>query len=140
MQWQLYSPGENKLYSKLSNNEAAIWNDVTVNPDSVFSSVVHLKAIEILGYTCDELVLTCKTGVQKYYYSSKFPVDPKLFQKHAFGNWYEFVKVAKAMPLKMIVDNPQFVLESTATAVEPLKMEAKFFVLPEGMKTMKSPL
>ena len=139
VQWQLYSTADNKLYTKMSNNEAAIWNDATVNSDSVISSEVHPRAIEILGYSCDELVLTCKSGVQKYYYNSKFPLDPNLFQKHAYGNWYEYVKLSKAMPLKMVIDSPQFTLVSTASSVEPSKMDAKLFVLPEGTKTMKSP-
>jgi len=139
MQWQIYNPNENKLYSKFSNNEAAIWNDVTINPDSVLTAEVHPHATEILGYSCDELVLTCKSGVQKYYYNSKLSLDPRLYQNHVFGNWYEYVKVAKAMPLKIIIDSPQFILESTATAIEPAKLEAKFFLLPEGIKTMKSP-
>lgn len=139
LQWQLYNTSENKLYTKMSNNEAAIWNDVTVNTDSVLTSEIHLKAIEILGHSCDELVLNCKSGVQKYYYNSKFPLDPNLFEKHVYGNWYEFVKVSKAIPLKMIIDSQQFTLVSTATSVEPSKIDAKLFVLPEGTKTMKSP-
>jgi len=139
MQWQLYNANENKLYSKLSTSDSAIWNDVTVNPDTVFTAEVHLRVKEILGYSCDELILTCKSGVQKYYYSSKLPLDPMLFQKHLLGNWYEYIKVAKAIPLKMIIDSPQFIMESTATAVDPAKLEAKFFLLPEGLKTIKSP-
>jgi len=139
MQWQLYNPSDNKLYSKISNNEAALWNDATVNPDSVITAEVHPRVKEILGYSCDELVLTCKSGTQKYYYNSKIYIDPRLYQKHMFGNWYEYVKVAKAMPLQMIIDSPQFILESTATAVDPGKLEANLFLLPEGMKTMKNP-
>ncbi len=139
VQWQLYSAADSKLYTKMSNSEAAIWNDVTENPDSVFTAEVHPKAAQIMGYTCDELVLTCKTGVQKYYYNTKFPLDPALFQKHVYANWYEFVKVSKAIPLKMIIDSPQYTLESTASSVAPSKLDAKLFVLPEGIKTMKSP-
>ena len=139
MQWQLYNSNDNKLYSKLSNSDSAIWNDVTVNPDSVLKAEVHAAVTEILGYTCDELVLTCKSGIQKYYYNSKISLDHTLYQKHKLGNWYDYVKVAKAVPLKMVIDSPQFVLESTATAIDPVKLEAKIFLLPEGLKVIKSP-
>ena len=69
MQWQLYNAAENKIYSKLSTSDTAIWNDVTVNPDSVLAAEVHRGVREIMGYSCDELVLTCKSGVQKYFRS-----------------------------------------------------------------------
>src|SRR6187399_2730964 len=71
MQWQLYNRTDNKLYSKLSNSEAALWNDGSVQGDEILKAEVNKKVTEILGYTCDELILTCKSGVQKYYYNAK---------------------------------------------------------------------
>ena len=138
-QWQLYVNKDNKLYTKTSNTETLIWNDGAVNPDSVLKAVIKKEVIEILGYMCDELVLTCKSGVQKYYFSSKLSVDAKLFANHKFGNWYDFLLKSNALPLKTIVDNPQFVLESIATEVKPLKLEKAFFQLSANAKTMKSP-
>ncbi|HEX8327973.1 MAG TPA: hypothetical protein VF629_10565 [Hymenobacter sp.] len=139
VQWQLYRSADNKLHSKLANSEAAFWNDGGVNEDTVLKSEIKKGAVEILGYKCDELTLTCKNGVQKYYYSSKLAVDPKLYVNHKFGNWYDMLMLTKSMPLKMIVDAPQFSMESVATAVKPAKLEDKFFELPAGMQTQKSP-
>jgi len=138
-QWQLYSTSDNKVYSKMTSSEAAFWNDASINPDTVYASVVHPRTMEVLGYMCDELVLTCKTGVQKYYYSSKLSTDPRLFEKHLFGNWYDFVKVSKAIPLKMIIESHLFIMESIAIKVEPMKMDAALFALPAGLRTEKSP-
>src|SRR5882757_436883 len=36
-QWQLYVPGENKLYTKMSNSDTAFWDNAAINPDSVIS-------------------------------------------------------------------------------------------------------
>ncbi|MFI5136498.1 MAG: hypothetical protein ACHQIM_01640 [Sphingobacteriales bacterium] len=137
--WQLFINAGNKLYSKLANSEAVLWNDVTVNPDSVISSELHPGAAVVLGYTCDELVLNCKSGVQKYYFSSKLPVDSKLYANHLYGNWYIFLTKANAMPLKMIIDNAQLTLESIATEVKPMKLDPSLFLLPAGVQTAKSP-
>jgi hypothetical protein len=139
MQWQLYVNKDNKLYSKMSSSPAALWNDAGVNPDEVVSSQLNKGVIEILGYKCDELVLNCKSGVQKYYFSSKLPLDGKLFEKHKFGNWAEFLTKANAVPLKIIVDNAQFSIESVATEVKPMKIDAKSLELPAGIATQKSP-
>jgi hypothetical protein len=139
LQWQLYVPMENKLYIKMSNNEAALWTDAGINSDSVISMVLNKKAIDILGYKCDELILNCKSGTQKYYFNAKLVIDSKLFVNHKFGNWYYFVSKTNAVPLKMEIDNAQFTMTSTAVKVNPEKLEASVFQLPEGVKVGPSP-
>ena len=138
-QWQLYVNKDNKLYNKMSNSETLLWNDGAVNADQVLKAEVHKAVTTIAGYECDEIVLTCKTGIQKYYYSSKLGVDPELFANHKFGNWYDFVSRSKALPLKMVVDNGQFTLESTAKEVRSEKLDKQLFSLSPDVKTMKSP-
>lgn len=138
-QWQLYINKDNKLYAKMSNSETILWNDGSVNTDSVIKVQLNKGVTEILGYTCDELILTCKSGTQKYYFNSKLGVDSKLYSNHKYGNWYDYLKQANALPLKMIIDNQQFILECVATEVQPLKLDDKKFKLPENVKTGKSP-
>jgi hypothetical protein len=139
LQWQLYVPADNKLFTKMANNEAALWTDAGTNPDSILSMVLNKNAIDILGYKCDELILNCKSGTQKYYFNKKLSIDPKLFVNHSFGNWYYFVSKSKAVPLKMEIDNAQFIMTSTAVKVNPGKLEDGIFQLPEGIKTGKIP-
>jgi len=139
VQWQLYISKENKIYNKMSASETVYWNDASVNTDQVLKSELHKEVTTILGYKCDELVLTCKSGVQKYYFNSKLGIDAKLFVNHKFGNWYDYVQKANAVPLKMIVDTDQFSMESVATEIKPAKLDDKFFTLAPGTKTEKSP-
>lgn len=139
LQWQIYINKDNKLYTKMSNSASVLWNDGAVNADEVLKTELNKNAIEILGHKCDELVLTCKSGIQKYYYSNAFKIDPKLYENHKFGNWSEFIAKAKALPLKIIIDSPQFVLESTATEIKPMELAATMFELPVDSKLEKSP-
>lgn len=138
-QWQLYVNKENKLYSKMSNSETLLWNDGSTNSDQILKVEVNKNITEILGYKCDEVVLTCKSGTQKYYFNSKLSVDTKLFANHKFGNWYDFLSKSNSLPLKSIVDNGQFTLESLAIEVREIKLDKTFFDLPANSKTMKSP-
>jgi hypothetical protein len=138
-QWQLYVNKENKLYNKMANSETLLWNDGGTNPDTVLEAKVNKTVTEILGYKCYELILTCRSGVQKIYFNSKLAVDPKIFESHKFGNWYEYVSRTNALPLKFVIENAQFILESTATEVKPMKLESALFQLPTDAKTMKSP-
>lgn len=139
LQWQLYLQKDNKLYTKFSNSPSILWNDGALNPDSVLKTELNKEVVDILGYKCDELVLTCTSGVQKYYFNSALKVDPKLFENHKFGNWHQYLSQSKALPLKMMIDNVQFSLVSVATAVQPQKIDDQFFSLPADAKLEKSP-
>src|SRR6185436_2471649 len=112
------------------NAAAVYWHDGATNPDQVLKAEVNKNVITILGYPCDELILTCKSGVQKYYFTHKLKLDAKLFVNHKFGNWNEYAAKTNAIPLKMYIDNAQVTLEAVATEVKPMKLEDKEFQLP----------
>jgi hypothetical protein len=137
--WQLYINADNKLYNKMSNSETILWNDGSVNDDEVLSSTLNKAVSDVLGYKCDELILNCKSGIQKYYFNSKLSVDTKLYANHKYGNWYDYLSKTNALPLKMIVDNAQFSMESVAVEIKPMVLDAKLFQLPADAKTAKSP-
>ena len=138
-QWQIYSSKTNLLYSKMSNSTSVFTNDAATNPDEIVKSEVNKGAATILGKKCDELILTCKNGVQKYYYSSEPKIDASLYAKHKFGNWSDVLAKTNAMPLKIVIDNQQFSVESVAVEVTPFKVSDKIFELPAGSKIEKSP-
>jgi hypothetical protein len=129
LQWQLYIPAENKLYTKMSNKDSAISNDAAINDDSVISFVLNKAVINILGYSCDELILNSKSGTEKYYFSSKLSIDPTNYVNHKLGNWYTYVSMAKAVPLKIEIENPQFSIVFIATSVKPMKLNDSIFHL-----------
>lgn len=139
IQWQMYDPNSNKLYNKMSNSDVLLWNDASVRNEEIISSNIKPHAATILGYDCDELTFTCKSGIQKYYYSSKLAADCNLYEKHVYGNWYDFLKLAKSMSLKSIIENSQFILEQEAIEIIPKKLEDSFFTLPANVKSTKSP-
>jgi hypothetical protein len=139
LQWQLYVNAENKLYTKMANSEIAFWNDGLINSDAVLKVELNKNVIQILGYDCDELILTCKSGIQKYYFNTSIKVNLALFENHKFGNWYAFLKESKSLPLKMTISNAQFTMESIATEVKEMKLEASDLKLPTDQEVAKNP-
>gem|GEM_PF-260143 len=139
VQWQLYTNKDNKLYTKMSNSAAILWNDAAVNLDVIIKSEINKGVVELWGHKCDELVLTCKSGVQKYYYNDKIKVDPKLYANHKFANWNQVMAITKALPYKIIIDNVQFSLESVATQILPSKLDNSLFALPADAQLQKNP-
>lgn len=140
LQWQLYVNKDNKLYNKMASTETLTWYDGATNKDSILKVEFHEGVTEIIGYTCDELIFTCISGVQKYYFSKKIGVDAKLFANHKFMNWSEYISKANALPLKAIVDNAQFTWESIASEVQEMKLDAAFFELPAGVASIQGKL
>lgn len=139
VKWQLYINSDNKIYSKLTNSETLLWNDGASNPDSILKAEVNKGVLEVLGYKCDELILTCKSGVQKYYFNEKLGVDSKIFEKHQFGNWYFILTNTHSLPLKMIIEAREYNVESIATEIQEMKLDKAIFVLPPNSITKKSP-
>jgi hypothetical protein len=134
--WSLYISKDNKLYAKMANSPAIFWKE---NPDEVTKAEINKGVITILGHLCDEIVLTCKSGIQKYYYNPKFKADPAVFSQHKFGNWSEFITRSKALPLKILIETPQFIMESVATEIAPAKLDDAEFELPADSQLQKSP-
>lgn len=139
VQWQLYINKDNKLYNKIATTTSILWNDGAISTDEVIKAEVNKNVTEVLGRTCDELILTCKSGVQKYYYSSDLKVNPKLFENHKFGNWNEIMARTNSLPLRIIMETQQFGLECNAVEIQPMKLDSKLFELPVGSKLEKSP-
>ncbi len=138
-QWQLYDAKSNKIYTKPGNSEVLLWNDAAINNDVVIKSEVKAHAAKILGYDCDEIKMTCKSGIQTFYVSAKLAVDYKLYEKHAYGNWSVFLKQANGLSLKTIIETPQFIMEQEAVEIQPRPIDEAFFKLPANAKSTKNP-
>ena len=82
--------------------------------------------------------MTCKSGVQKYYYnSSVLKADASLFTNHNYANWNQFLRTTKCLSLKSIIETDQFILESVVTEIIPTKFDSKTFEIPAGIETAK---
>jgi hypothetical protein len=138
-QWQIYLYKDNKLYNKFSNSETLLWIDGGTNTDEVIKSEYNKGAVTILGYLCDEIILTCKSGLQKYYFNSQLALDVKSQENLKFSNWSAYISKSKSLPLKMVIENQQFILESIATEIKPSTLNDAMFTLPPNAALAKSP-
>ncbi len=139
MEWSLYRNAENRLYTKERGSDVLLWFDGAENTNGVTKVEIRKGVIDILGYTCDEAILTTANGVEKYYFNTKLGVDPSLYRRHKYGNWYNIVKATRSVPLKMIIDDKEFTITSVATEVTRMKLSAKDFALPKGMRSERAP-
>ncbi len=129
-QYQLYLNKDNKLYNKFSTADVLYWSDGAIEGEKVVDLKVVKNKEDILGLKCDELTMKTSKSTYIYYYNSKYSINPNHFKKHFFGNWYAYVKASKAVPLKIVMDTPEFKSVSIATNIDELIIEENDFALP----------
>jgi hypothetical protein len=139
LEYLLYLPESNKLYTKMPGSDVLLWGDASKNNDEILSTVINKNADTVLGFVCDEVIFNCKSGVQKYYFNSKFSVDANAYANHKAANWAAFLSTAGALPLKMIIESEQFVFESTAVSYKQEIVADEIFKLATDAKMMESP-
>lgn len=137
-QWQLYKYKENRIYNKMTYTDTVFYLNAAEHDDEVLNFKITKNATVILGYKCDELILTCRSGVHKYYYNSTLRVNSNLYLNHAFANYYAYLSKTNAVPLKSIIEDAEFTMTSVATEIKPKKLEDSFFDLPADSKLAKS--
>ena len=136
---QLYISAENRIYNKLATSDKLLYDDASYSNNPILSSKLHKNAATILGYQCDELILNTKAGTQRYYFTHQLRIDGKLYQKHKYGNWSDYLGQSNAVPLKMIIEMPQMVMVSVASKIKPMKLNPEIFTLPNGAQVAKNP-
>jgi hypothetical protein len=122
----------------MASSDTVFWNDASEHYDELISTKLNKNALTVLGYMCDELILNCKSGVHKYYFNAQLKVNGALFVNHKYGNYYNYISRTNAIPLKMILEDYEFTIESIATKVIPKKIPDNFFTLPANTITSKS--
>lgn len=131
LRWQLYKENGTKLYTKMSNSQELTVTDATKLKDSVVSVTLNKKAYNYLGTMCDELVIISKEGTQKIYFNSTIlKVDAEKFKNFKFNNWYTYLTYSNTLPVRILIDNDQFKMESIVGKVEAQVLPISEFKLP----------
>jgi len=131
-QWEIYIGKNKKVY------DSVLWNDVTINHDTIYKVSFKKNDTTILGYKCDKLTFICNRGIEIYYFSSQFAVDPRLYINHQEGNWYAFLEKSRSIALKEIMQRKYFTFTLTALSVTRKPLDDKLFELPPNIPITKS--
>lgn len=134
---QIYDPAINKIYNKRPNIDTLYWMDAGKNDDEVTNFEIKKNVESILGNPCDALVLTTKKGTTTYYYNNKYKLDKTKFTAHKFGNWSLLAAKTGALPLKSVIENPQFRMEMTAIEITPMTLTDAMFAIPRNAPIKK---
>lgn len=135
---QIYNASTNRIYNKTTKSDTLYWFDASANLDKVISFEIVKNREEILEVMCDALILKTTATVTTYYYNRKYKADADLYTNHQFGNWYYMLTKTSALPLKTVIENQQFIMESTAIEIKPMSLSDRYFVIKEGTALKQS--
>lgn len=132
---QLYKSDENKAYTLLASSDIWYYEDYGKNKDKALSFEFSENADTILGLNCNVINVKTETGYIKFFFNDKYKIEPELYNKHLYGNWYYIISKTKSIPLKVIYDTPKFTMISEAVSVEEQELDEADFRLPINAKT-----
>lgn len=135
---QMYRGDENKSYTLTSKSDSLYWEDYSQNNDIAISYEFKQNQDTILGNICDVLIVQSTKSKTLFYFNSKYQVNPNLFKKHNYGNWYYIISKTKSLPLKTIYETDQFILTSIATEITHMQLEEKVFEIQNKNKVAKA--
>jgi hypothetical protein len=108
--WSIYKADKNKIYSMQAGEASDICTVTDASIDLEFTMTGKMPTINKLdtivnvnGVNCSIIRVKWNSGIYDYYYNqTKFNVDPILFSNHIFDGWAEFLKISKALPVKIV--------------------------------------
>lgn len=139
IEYQLYSPMETRIYTKMSISDTLYWNDASQNDEPVIELEFMDNEVTILGEICEILFIRSANTKYTYYYprNSLF-VNDVGFKNHAYSNWTLFIATSKALPLKTMVEFKEYTRITEALQIVPMKIDDSFFNIPDSPRA-KSP-
>lgn len=129
---QYYKGSENLIYILLASNDTLYYKDAGITSDNVIKHELVEEVELVLSKQCNKLNIYTSQTVLKYYFSNDYSMDPSIYSKHGFGNWNYIIEKTKALPLKFIIETPQFIATSTAVEIREEKIDPEIFKIPDG--------
>lgn len=138
--WSIYNAEANKIYAMQDGEAADICTVTDASIDLEFTYTGVMPAIQLLntrvnidGISCSIVSVKWKSGTYDYYFDpTKLLVDPELFSKHTYDGWADFLKISKALPVK-IVKTTEGIMSITMTlvAIKSEVIDEKLFLIPK---------
>src|SRR5215831_12275509 len=119
MEYDMYNQTENKLYTKMRNNDTIFWSDCSLPEDKILGLDSAAKKESILGIKCNELTMRQKdmTHIQ-YYNSDSITINPDWFKNFRKYDQYLVSKKESSIYLKEVTFYGALVMIETAIAIK----------------------
>ena len=151
--WLLYNSETNKIYSVQDGVKNEICSVIDASIDTEFSYTNKMPTVSKLDTSatvnnieCTVVRVKWKSGTYDYYYNSTMlMVNPDFYNHHIYDGWYEFLKISKSLPIKIVKTmNGMMTITQTLITTKKDPIDDKLFVVPnlvsdKDLNVIKSP-
>jgi hypothetical protein len=137
--WSIYKSKDNKIFGLKDGPDADICTvlDASVDLEKYTSgkkpTVEKLDTIiKIDGLKCNIVRVTWNSGTSDYYYqSTMLSIDPLLFANHVYDAWAEYLKISKALPLRIVKSTKgEMTVTMKLVGVKEQSVQDQLFAIP----------
>jgi hypothetical protein len=103
-------------------------------------------SVTINNIKCNIVRVKWKSGTYDYYYNSAMlMVNPDFYTNHIYDGWYEFLKISKSLPIKIVkIANGMMTVTQTLITTKKDLIDDKLFQVPnlvsdKDLNSIKSP-
>ena len=151
--WLLYNSETNKIYSVQDGVKNEICSVINASIDTEFAYSNKMPSVTkqdtlatVNNIECNVVRVKWKSGIYDYYYNSTmFEIDPQLFTNHIYDGWYEFLKISKSLPIKIVkIVNGMMTVTETLITSKKESIVDNLFTVPtvisdKDLNIIKSP-
>jgi hypothetical protein len=137
--WSIYKAETNKIYTfdEAEDPEICVVTDAAIDLESEYTGkmpeIEKLKTTaDINGVTCEIVMVKWKSGAYQYIYNAAdLKVNPDLFSKHIYDGWAGFLKISKALPVRIIKDAGGMSITLDLVKKETKKIDNAMLTIPK---------
>ncbi len=132
---QIYLAKTNLIY--YFKDDLIITSDASIDLESLKGDKPKVELLEkiekVNNEKCRIVKITWKLGTYYYYFKPEFlTIEPEFFEKHNYDMFNEYLKISKALPVKIIKEIDNFMkIEMTIKSHKRQKIRDSFFELPD---------
>lgn len=133
----IYKSADNKLYVMRDGSDVCSVTDVSIDLESTMTGKMPTvqkldTTVVVNGASCSIVRVQWKSGTYDYYYNpTKLSADPNLFANHTYDGWAEFLKISRALPVRIVKTmNGMMTVTQTLVFTKAGPVDEKLFTLP----------
>lgn len=124
----MYKKEDNMSYIKNRGNDTIFWYNCGLTGDKIENLLFSAKKENILGITCDELIIKYKDRTESHYYNSdSISINPDWFKRFTRDGENIIDEKEKSIYLKQKIEYPYMLVMQTAIKVKREHVDDKIF-------------